>query len=238
MKFSTLALLAGYFTVSLPLRAELTNPPLATASILESNVVYLRVNRVAAGLAEALAAATSALPATNKMVGTVLDLRFADGDDAAAAEKLFTAKKFPLAILVNSQTRGAAAALAKALREERAGLILGGAAAGVKPDIAVPVGADDERAYFADGYRDLAMTNAPVVAGMNPTNEGEIPWKRLSEADLVKARRAGAADPEETADSAPDVPEPPAKPVLRDPALVRAVDLLQGLALLRAKTGK
>ena len=139
---------------------------------------------------------------------------------------------------MNGGTRGAAAALAKALRAARAGLVFGDATTGLSPDIAVAVGANDERAYFADGYRDLARTNAPVVAGLNPTNDGEIPWKRISEADLVKARRAGAANPEEALDSATESPEKPEKPALRDPVLVRAVDLLQGLALLRAKTGK
>jgi hypothetical protein len=54
----------------------------------------------------------------------------------------------------------------------------------------------------------------------------------VSEADLVRARRNGSADPEADMDGLPA--EAAAAPrVLHDPALSRAVDLLRGLALLR-----
>ena len=82
-------------------------------------MAYLRVSQVADNLADEIQSAQTALAATNKISGTVLDLRFADGDDLTAAKAtadLFAAKNLPLAILVNGETRGAAADLATDLR--------------------------------------------------------------------------------------------------------------------------
>ena len=109
---------------------------LTKSAVIESNVAYLRVGCVTANLADELGAAYRALAGTNKIAGVVLDLRFADGSDdtaAQAAAKLFTAKKIiagPLAVLVNGETRGAAEALAAALHQAGAGLIIGSPTAG------------------------------------------------------------------------------------------------------------
>jgi len=113
------------------------------------------VGQVGGGLADQLAAACRGLAATNKIAGVTLDLRFAGGTDyaaAAAATDLFLTKKMPLLkwnheveasrparepiagplmILVNGETSGAAEALAAALREADAGLILGNPTAGL-----------------------------------------------------------------------------------------------------------
>ena len=111
-------------------------PALSKSVVIEGNVAYLRIGRVAASLADELSAAYRALTGTNKIAGVVLDLRFADGSDDAAAQaaaKLFAAKKItagPLAVLVNGETRGAAEALAAALRQAGAGLIIGSPTAG------------------------------------------------------------------------------------------------------------
>ena len=84
--FSLLILaLAGLLAAPVLSRADMTNLALAKSGILESNVAYLRVSHVAAGLPDEIGAANRALTATNKIAGTVLDLRFADGDDVAAA---------------------------------------------------------------------------------------------------------------------------------------------------------
>ena len=239
MKFSQFVSLVGLLIVSGSLRADTTNAALAKASVLESNVAYLRVSQVAGGLADELTTANRTLAATNKIVGTVLDLRFVDGGDALAAKSaanVFAAKKLPLAILVNGQTRGAAVALVKALRDARAGLVFGSVADGLKPDIAVAVGADEEKIYYADAY--AVVTNTVVVAKTNSIARGtNRPFSRISEADLVRARREGSADPEQDLERAPTNDVAPEKPVLRDPVLTRAVDLLQGLAVLRARGG-
>ena len=166
---------------------------------------HLRVGQVANGLAEELQSAQTALAATNKIIGTVLDLRFADGGDLAAATAagdVFAKKNQPLAILVNGETRGAAAALGAALRDAREGLVLGGTAAELKPDIAV------------------AATNGNLATFIDHT----------SEADLVREK---IKDGDEDDSSPPSRPAEPQKPYIHDPALARAVDLIKALAGVR-----
>ncbi|MGA2802092.1 MAG: S41 family peptidase [Verrucomicrobiota bacterium] len=127
---------------------------LSKSTILESNVVYLRAGHVAGNLANELSIAYRALAVSNEVVGVVLDLRFASGDDyavAVAAADLFVSKKTPvldwgngvvesnpgkepiagpLVVLVNGGTSGAAETLAAVLRESGAALIIGGPTAG------------------------------------------------------------------------------------------------------------
>ena len=124
------------------------------SSLFEGPIGYIRVSRVSQGLDEALAKACQEIAATNKLKGIVIDLRFAGGTDyaaAAATADLFARKEQPLldwgqgmvrtkekadsittpvAVLVNQKTSSAAEALAAALREESAGLILGSRTAG------------------------------------------------------------------------------------------------------------
>jgi C-terminal processing protease CtpA/Prc len=131
-RFLSLIIFSSWLAGSGLPRAEATNAVLVQASVLEGNVAYLRVGEVTGNLPEAVASAQTTLAATNKLAGTVLDLRFADGDDSAAARataNLFADKKLPLAILINSKTGGAALALATDLREARDGLVLGSATA-------------------------------------------------------------------------------------------------------------
>ena len=51
----------------------------------EDGIGYLQVRSVAAGLADEVATICQAMDTTNKLKGIVLDLRFAEGDDYAAA---------------------------------------------------------------------------------------------------------------------------------------------------------
>ncbi|MCX6894862.1 MAG: hypothetical protein NTZ16_05050 [Verrucomicrobia bacterium] len=235
MKHFKRLILVGLLGAAGLLRAETNTAAPATASVLESNVVCLRVSKVAAGLAAELAAAERALAVTNKIIGTVLDLRFAgegEGKEVAAAADYIAAKRLPLAILVNARTHGAAAALALALRSRGAGLVFGGGSDGLHPDIEVPVKMDDEKVYFADAY--AVVTNRVLLTETNAAaRDTNRPAARVSEADLVRARRAGAADPEAEAEGT----LPAAKPVVRDPVLARALDLLQGLAVVRRGRG-
>jgi len=264
------------------------------SSVLENDVAYVRVDRVEAGLAREFGGAVQQLSATNKLKGVVLDLRFAGGDDYAAAavvanlfladakplldwgngvvksEKKDNIIKLPAAVLVNRETGGAAEALAAVLRETGAGLILGGTTAGramtsqefalksgqrlriatspvklgngtalspqgIKPDIEVSVTLDQERAYFEDAYGRLAKSNLPAASGSLATNQLDGTNRparrpRPTEADLVRARRDGLSL---DADSTFARDAEPEKPLIRDPALARAVDLLKGLAVVR-----
>jgi C-terminal processing protease CtpA/Prc len=147
--------------------------------------------------------------------------------------------------LVNEKTRGAAEFLAIALREAaRPALLLGTRTAGQAwahriletpsgtrlrvagdlltlpggqtlstngwaPDLTVAVTSEDELLYFED----------PHYRAGGPDAEEELTI-RLNEAELVR-RRLGR--------SAPAILPEPAPPEVRDPALARALDLLEGL---------
>jgi C-terminal processing protease CtpA/Prc len=253
----------------------------------------VRVGRVGDGLAKAISAACSKSGTTNKLKGVALDLRYAGGDDyaaAAAVVDLFVKKDQPLlnwgngmvrskektdaialpvAVLVNRQTAGAAEALAAAMRETGAGLVLGSKTAGqamvaqefplkngdrlriatapvqlgdgsalseqgVKPDIVVAVSPEDERAYYADAFKVTDRTNLQASVGGPATGPGNgtnrvVRRPRFNEAELVRERREGVSEADLTALRAPE----PEKPMVRDPALARALDLLRGLALVR-----
>jgi hypothetical protein len=135
--------------------SESAPKPLVTqANVFEDDIGYLRIGRVGDGLAKAVQDGYGSLAATNKLKGLVLDLRFADGSDyaaAAAVTDLFLKKERPLldwgngvvrskekmeaigvpvAVLVNRRTSAAAEALAASMRETGTGLLLGSRTAG------------------------------------------------------------------------------------------------------------
>jgi hypothetical protein len=265
-------------------------PLLTQSSMFDGGIVYLRVGRVGEGLAEHLSSTCKKLAGTNLMKGVVLDLRFADGHDyaaAAAAAEIFIghetplldwgtgpvsskaksdALTLPLAVLVNHETAAAAEALTAVLRESAHAMVLGGttageattgkefplkngqslriataavklgsgetlSASGLKPDIEVTVRPEDERAYLADPYKD---PTAPVSLTANSGESGtNRPRPRTSEADLIRERkeRPGmelefGASPNQTTSGEGD------KPVVHDPVLGRALDLIRGIAAM------
>jgi hypothetical protein len=210
--------------------ADVTSVDLVKSVVLENNVAYLRVSDVGKNLAEEIQSAQKALTGTNKIAGTILDLRFADGDDLAgakAAADLFATKKLPLAILVNGETRGAAATLATTLREARDGLVFGSRTTELKPDIAVAVKIADEKRYLENPYAALAQSETNSTAS---TNNFSPFIDHTSEADLVREKiKDGDADES----SMPPRPTEPQKPFIHDPVLARAVDLIKDLAVLR-----
>lgn len=129
--------------------------PIVQKTVYETHFPYVRLGLIGGELDQVLAgwlADTNTLPSAN---GIILDLRFATGNDYAVAAK--TAALFaqpdqplldwgeglhrapaetnrlanlPVAILVNSRTSGAAEALAAALQEVGAGLVIGSNTAG------------------------------------------------------------------------------------------------------------
>ena len=228
-RFPGLFTLASLLATASGLHADPTPAALLKSAVVENNVAYLCVGQVADQLAAEISAAQRAPATTNKIIGTVLDLRFADGSDLAAAKataNLFAAKKLPLAILVNGQTRDAAATLAADLRAARYGLVFGSAAADLQPDIAVAVGAADEGAFFKNPYAATAQsaTNAsPATNSFSPFID------HTSEADLVRAK---IKDGDEDEEFLPARPAEPQKPFIHDPVLARAVDLIKALAVV------
>ena len=199
--------------------------------MLENDVMYLRVGQAGKNLAAEIRSAQNDLAMTNKIAGTVLDLRFAGGDDSDAAKKaadLLAGKKLPLVILVDDETRGAAASLAAELRSARAGLIFGSSTE-IKPDIAVTVKTEDERKFLENPYAALSKGETNSSAA---TNDFSRFIDHTSEADLVRAK---IKDGDEDENTAPASRPGPAKPVIRDPVLARAVDLIEGLAVVRGQ---
>jgi hypothetical protein len=103
----------------------------------------------------------------------------------------------------------------------------------LKPDIRVDVNPDDERAYFVDAYKILPKaasggSSATSVAALSVTNRS--PRRRINEAELVRMLREGENPDDENA--RPVLVEPN-RPMITDPALARAIDLLKGLAVVR-----
>jgi hypothetical protein len=262
-------------------------------NLFDGQIAYVRVSRVAEGLPQAIRQAYEHLRATNELSGIIIDLRFADGLDYAAAAgvaDMFQAKERPLldwgegvkrskekadaltlpvAVMVNHETAGAAEALAAVLRETGSGLILGSrtagkamiaqdypltggdhlriaispihlgdgsdlASEGLKPDIQVAVSPSVEKSYFTDAFKEPGRTNALSVAGSAGTNTvaatNRVRRLRFNEAELVRERKEGFL-PE--ADAAVGGEDDPDRPVVRDPVLARALDVLKGLAVVR-----
>lgn len=274
---------------------ETTKALVTKSSLLEEDIAYVRVGRVEGGLDKAVRQACAAMGKTNHLTGVVLDLRYAEGNDYAAAADtaaLFLKKErplmdwgkgmvqskenaealsWPVAVLVNHETAGAAEALAGVVRETGTGLVLGSPTAGqamsateypikngavlriatapihlgdgssistdgLKPDIAVEVKPEAERAYYADAFQTAPTmpssgTNAlAVVGGTNGTNR-IVRRSRFNEAELVRERKEGIGPDSDLApERTPGRDEPP---TVQDPALARALDVLKGLAVVR-----
>ena len=233
--------LAGLLASQNPSRADTTNTVLAKAAVLDGNVEYLQIGSVTTNLADEIHAAQNALAVSNAIAGTVLDLRFAGGDDSKAAQttvNLFASKQLPLMILVNGETHDAAEALVSELRAERAGLVFesvsgpaqtnGESNAMVRPDIVVSIGMADERALMKNPF----TTPVQVATDSLSDTNAMLPFvDHTSEADLVRAK---IKDGDEMQPMPAVNPPPPQPPVIRDPALARAVDLIKGLAVARA----
>ena len=199
-------------------------------TLLETNVLRVRVSQLTENFAEQLRAATP----TNAVIGRILDLRSADGDPSATASAAtcFAANKVPLVILVDRQTDGAALALAKSLRAAGAGLVIGETNARIQPDICVALRAGDATIFLENPYAKMTMAPAAAMSASN----GLLPYvDHTSEADLVRRR---VKDGEET-NEASDTPRlEPTQPVIHDPVLARAVDLLKALAVLKPARGQ
>ncbi len=167
----------------------------------------------------------------------------------------------PLAILVNAETTGAAEALAAVLRDNSAGLVIGsqtpGAAyvykefplsngsqlrvavadvafgdgktlpQGVAPDIEINTSAADEKAYMQNPF---AILHQAAIAKRGFANAApEEP--RLNEVSLIRRHKSGDDNAAPDLRDAPDLADP--APVVADPALARALDLLKGLAVVQ-----
>lgn len=270
-------LLGGPSTAS-----DSTNALVMKAERYRGEFGYLRVGAVREGLAGALRQSIDRLLESGPLKGLVLDLRAAAGTNYAAAAQtagLFTDATgkllqvgeagfqadssgddilIPVMTLTNSDTAGAAEALAAVLRSLKTGLIIGARTAGqatiyeaftlsngqaihiaskpvqlgdgsaiprtgLVPDLPIATSAEDERQYLTDPFWD------PNPSG---TNRAAAPRRRITEADLVRQRREGISL-QQIITNATDTASG-TMPALRDPALVRALDMLKALTVVQS----
>ena len=224
---SWLAILSAAFFSLRATAAE--TAPLAT-SWLDNDVLRLRVEHLTGNFPTQWLA----VQPTNPPSGLILDLRAADSEKnvGAPAGGFFANQKLPLIILVNGQTSGAAAAWAADLRKTGGGILVGSTnftSGQLRPDIFISVSGDEEKKFLIDPFYNPAPTKSSVLSA---TNE-YLPFvDHTSEADLVRKRvKDGEEDDSDTPRTLP------AQPVIRDPALARAVDLLKALAVLKQTRG-
>jgi C-terminal processing protease CtpA/Prc len=108
---------------------------------------------------------------------------------------------------------------------------------GLPPDIRINVSPEAERVYYADAYAQFPTNNASLARSNTNNTPGTTNVAsrrvRFNEAELVREHREGL-DRDLDTDNSPLPPrtEPP-KPLVSDPVLVRALDLVKGLALVR-----
>jgi len=174
--------------------------------------VAVLVNRQTVGAAEALAAVLRETGA-----GLILGSR--------TAGQAMIAQEFPL-------KNGERLRIATAPIELGNGSTLSGQ--GLKPDIAVEVTADDDRAYYADAFKVNSKTELLAGGGLALTNQASgtnraVRRPRFNEAELVRERREGISEADLTVPRERELE----KPQVNDPTLARALDLLKGLALVR-----
>lgn len=177
---------------------HLADGALASTNVFREQFGYIRVGTVGNGLKELMAQSVDILRQTNAIKGLVIDLRFAEGmnyAEAGAVVDLFangdrvlfgfgnttvrsTEKKeafgLPLMVLVNGETKGAAEALAGALRQATSSMILGSPTAGrafVYQEYALSQGSKlllaDAPVIFSDG------TSIPTT-GLKPDITVEV----------------------------------------------------------------
>jgi C-terminal processing protease CtpA/Prc len=257
---------------------------LARAEVIEPNIGYIRIADVTPQTAAAMDAELKKF-AGEKVDGYILDLRFADGtnyDSAAGVASRFVTgnqqlfrlnrsdaapKSFestvtssnvtdaPLMLLVNSETRGSAEAVAGALRALDRGIVIGNRTAGRPASTRdVPLG-DGRVLRVATAKISLPNGGETFPGGITPDIpvkieqklEQDVVWniqtnltlsaslqprikkKALTEAELVKAFRGEALEPTEPGATNSDEEE---MQNVRDVVLQRAVDVLKGIRVL------
>lgn len=105
---------------------------------------------------------------------------------------------------------------------------------GLKPDIQVVVSLEDEKAYVADPFKEINKSSNLLAGLGNSGTNGAVATnrssRRMNEADLIREKKEGK---DLDLSSAPARIAEAEKPVVRDPVLGRALDLIKGIAALK-----
>jgi hypothetical protein len=187
---------------------------------LGQGLAYVRVHTLPADLA--------ALPAAGHPL--VLDLRYVQGGPAEAAGlyawlRQHAGPHFPVFLLANDATSAALLAPLNSPEAVNGLVILGAAAHGFDPDIALEVAPEAERQAYDALEKGAAIDSLVIAKDDKPRND---------EATLAKARQADAdAADEDNAPKPEEKPKPASPPQIIDPVLQRAVQLDRSLLALK-----
>ncbi len=159
---------------------------------------------------------------------TVLDLRYVHGGPAEASGLLAWLKRHasprtPVFLLANGDTSPALLAPLNSPEAVNGLVILGPAAPGFDPDLALAVPSELERRAYD------ALENGATIDSLTVARSDKV---RNDEAMLAKARLADSAD-EDDSPKPEDKPKPAPPPPVLDPVLQRAVQLDRSLLALK-----
>lgn len=105
-------------------------------------------------------------------------------------------------------------------------------AAGVKPDIEIAVKPAQEKAYFNNPFKDQGSSGGSSGTDATADNStNRITRTHLTEADLIRERKERPGMELEYQPGTVDTES--GKPMVHDPALARALDLVKGISALR-----
>jgi hypothetical protein len=179
--------------------AEGSGKLLSVTNVIEGGIGFIRVVRVADGLASAIKSAIAGFDTANKLRGIVLDLRYAGGEDyaaAAAAGDLYVARErvmldwgkgpvsskekddaviIPTVVLINGQSGGAAEALAAVLREMGSALLVGKRTAGKAVMAHEYSLKDGSKLRIATGNVRVGENTSLTSEGITPDIEVDVP---------------------------------------------------------------
>jgi C-terminal processing protease CtpA/Prc len=163
---------------------------------------------------------------------------------SGAAEALAAVlRETQVALLIGSQTEGSASVFNEfdlpngqrvrvAVSQVKIGKDKAASPEGLKPDIQIDVKPDDEKTYFNDPYKNLTKVTADAAATNSVAGASKTNQPRLNEAELVRQHKEGLSLRDQVSDQ-------PLKDIegniraINDPALMRALDLLKGLAVVQ-----
>jgi hypothetical protein len=161
---------------------------------------------------------------------------------ASAAEALAAVlQKAKIGLVLGSRTAGQALVFKDfplttdfLLRVAVANIKVGGDLAltsnGVTPDITVNVPEADEKAYLDNPYQAQSKVDSETT-GPSRMDTNRLVGRRVNEADLVRRQREGLdADRDLVPGGTREGSEK--QPIVRDPVLARALDLLKGIAVV------